>query len=145
MQKYRVDTAEGTVVLIDTPRRYCNVKRTMAAVSYANLLVIVVKFPQMADELLKDMIITGWAFGVRHFAVCVNVSSEYNEEGLVAKFFTDVKSSMEQLGKKMLGKCENIMVIPLDVLRGDNVVEMGDRWKWYEGPTLHTLISQIKR
>jgi len=77
--------------------------------------------------------------GIRHIALAVNKMDlvEFSEERLreIAREYDEVA---QQLG------FDDVTVIPLSALRGDNVVERSTAMPWYQGPTLMEYLEAVE-
>jgi len=77
--------------------------------------------------------------GIRHVAVAVNKMDlvDFSEER-----FDEIAAEYGDFGQQL--GLEDVTVIPLSALRGDNVVEASDAMPWYTGPTLMSYLETVE-
>ena len=77
--------------------------------------------------------------GIRHVAVAVNKMDlvDFSQER-----FDEIAAEYGEFGRQL--GLEQISVIPLSALRGDNVVDPSDAMPWYDGPTLMGYLETVE-
>src|SRR3989344_405900 len=119
--------------IIDAPGHRDFIKNMITGASQADIgfLVVAASDGVMAQTIEHAALCK--TFGVNQLGVLVNKMDavDYNQ----AKFDA-VKKDVLELLKSRGYKVEEIPVIPLAALKGDNVVKRSDNMKWYTGPTL---------
>jgi len=77
--------------------------------------------------------------GIRHVAVALNKMDlvDFSEER-----FREIERSYREFAAQL--GLEEVTVIPLSALRGDNVVEASDAMPWYGGPTLMGYLEAVE-
>jgi sulfate adenylyltransferase subunit 1 (EFTu-like GTPase family) len=78
--------------------------------------------------------------GIRHVIVAVNKMDlvDYGREALAS-----VRNAFEEFARRLDGDEPCFYFVPISALKGDMVVERGDRMAWYEGPTILELLESI--
>ena len=119
--------------IIDAPGHRDFIKNMITGASQADIgfLVVAASDGVMAQTIEHAALCK--TFGVNQLGVLVNKMDavDYNQ----AKFDA-VKKDVLELLKSRGYKVEEIPVIPVAALKGDNVVKRSDNMKWYTGPTL---------
>ncbi len=77
--------------------------------------------------------------GIRHVAVAVNKMDlvDFSEER-----FREITAEYREFGAQL--GLEDITLIPMSALRGDNVVERSESMPWYTGPTLMEYLETVE-
>ena len=77
--------------------------------------------------------------GIRHVAVAINKMDlvDYSEER-----FRELEQEYAALAAEI--RVEDTVCIPLSGLKGDNVIERGERLQWYDGPTLLEYLETVE-
>jgi bifunctional enzyme CysN/CysC len=77
--------------------------------------------------------------GIRHVAVAVNKMdlADFSEER-----FQEIEREYREFGAQL--GLEEITLIPMSALRGDNVVDASDAMPWYAGPTLMQYLETVE-
>ena len=75
-----------------------------------------------------------WLLGIRHVAVAVN---KMDLVDFSLERFGEIEREYGEFARRL--GLEDVTLIPLSALRGDNVVEPSQEMPWYEGPTLMQL------
>jgi bifunctional enzyme CysN/CysC len=80
-----------------------------------------------------------WLLGIRHVAVAVN---KLDLVGFSAQRFGEIEREYGEFARRL--GLEDVTLIPLSALRGDNVVERSEEMPWYEGPTLMQYLENVE-
>ena len=77
--------------------------------------------------------------GIRHVAVALNKMDlvDFSEER-----FREIERSYREFAAQL--GLEDVTVIPLSALRGDNVVDASEAMPWYDGPTLMGYLETVE-
>jgi len=80
-----------------------------------------------------------WLLGIRHVAVAVNKMDlvDFSEER-----FHEIEREYGEFAAQL--GLEDVTLIPLSALRGDNVVEPSEDLPWYGGPTLMGYLENVE-
>ena len=119
--------------IIDAPGHRDFIKNMITGASQADIGFLVVAASDGVMAQTIEHVALCKTFGVNQSGVLVNKMDavDYNQ----AKFDA-VKKDVLELLKSRGYKVEEIPVIPVAALKGDNVVKRSDNMKWYTGPTL---------
>jgi len=119
--------------IIDAPGHRDFIKNMITGASQADIGFLVVAASDGVMAQTIEHVALCKTFGVNQLGVLVNKMDavDYNQ----AKFDA-VKKDVLELLKSRGYKVEEIPVIPVAALKGDNVVKRSDNMKWYTGPTL---------
>jgi sulfate adenylyltransferase subunit 1 len=128
-------TPNRKFILADTPGHIQYTRNMVTGASTVNLAIILVDARHGVIEQTRRHSFIASLLQIKHLIVAVNKMDlvDYQEEA-----YKKVKEQYEEFASKL--NVPDIRYIPLSALKGDNVVEKGDKMPWYEGGTLlHTL------
>ncbi len=128
-------TPNRKFILADTPGHIQYTRNMVTGASTVNLAIILVDARHGVIEQTRRHSFIASLLQIKHLIVAVNKMDlvDYQEEA-----YQKVKEQYEEFASKL--NVPDIRYIPLSALKGDNVVEKGDKMPWYEGGTLlHTL------
>jgi len=127
--------------IIDAPGHRDFIKNMITGASQADIgfLVVAASDGVMAQTIEHAALCK--TFGVNQLGVLINKMDavDYNK----AKFEA-VKKDVLELLKSRGYKVEEIQVIPVASLKGDNIVKRSENMKWYTGPTLNEQLDIFK-
>ena len=127
--------------IIDAPGHRDFIKNMITGASQADIgfLVVAASDGVMAQTIEHAALCK--TFGVNQLGVLINKMDavDYNQ----AKFEA-VKKDVLELLKSRGYKVEEIQVIPVASLKGDNIVKRSENMKWYTGPTLNEQLDIFK-
>ena len=127
--------------LMDAPGHKRFTKNMMKAVSQTDVVLLVIPADKDAFELsmqhlptcqIMQQLLICYAFGIKQIIVCINKMAEksvnYNEDR-----FNRVKSKLIQLLYSLNYDTDKIHFIPMDALKGINILQKSDSMQWYKG------------
>jgi len=128
-------TGRRTFVLADTPGHVQYTRNMVTGASTADIAIVLVDARQGVMEQTRRHLFIAALLGIRHIVVALNKmdlvdwsQARYHE---LSKELGDLAASLGE---------EDLRVIPISALHGDNVTEKSDKSPWYDGPSLlHTL------
>lgn len=127
--------------IIDAPGHRDFIKNMITGASQADIgfLVVAASDGVMAQTIEHAALCK--TFGVNQLGVLINKMDavDYNQ----AKFEA-VKKDVLELLKSRGYKVEEIPVIPVASLKGENIVKRSENMKWYTGPTLNEQLDIFK-
>jgi elongation factor 1-alpha len=88
-----------------------------------------------------EHVLLAYTFGLKELIVVVNKMDSSHVRYASARF-EELKNDILSAVKKA-GFSQNVSVIPVSGLMGDNVSERGDNLTWYKGPTLAQLLADL--
>ena len=124
-------TPERKFIIADTPGHEQYTRNMVTGASTADLTIVLVDAKKgVLPQSRRHAAIAG-LLGIRHVVFAINKMDlvDYDEGR-----FDDLKRELEAIAARL--GLRDVRCIPLSALRGDMVVERGDRLGWYRGPTL---------
>ncbi|MBU1723049.1 MAG: sulfate adenylyltransferase subunit CysN [Gammaproteobacteria bacterium] len=129
-------TGTRKFIIADAPGHEQYTRNMVTAASTANLAIILVDARKGVLTQTRRHSHLAHLVGIPHLLVAVNKMDlvDYSQQR-----FEEIKRAYldfaEQLGIR------DVRFIPLSALKGDMVVERGDRLGWYQGPTLMNILE----
>ncbi|HAM45600.1 MAG TPA: sulfate adenylyltransferase [Propionibacteriaceae bacterium] len=118
-------------IIADTPGHPQYTRNMVTGASTAEAALILVDARKGVVEQSRRHSLLASMLGVRHLVVCINKMDlvAYSQEtyDAIVQDFTDFASRLQGV---------EIEFIPISALVGDNVVDRGEKMRWYNGPTL---------
>ena len=138
-KKFVTDKFEYTI--IDAPGHKDFIKNMITGTSQADVAILVVAATDGVMEQTKEHLFLCKTLGVKQLAIAINKMDavKYDE----AKFNT-VKTQIQDLMKKVGYKIDEVPVMAIASLQGDNVVNKSENMAWYKGPTLREQMDLFK-
>ena len=131
-------TARRRFVLADTPGHVQYNRNSISGMSAADVAVVLVDARLSVQDQTRRHLATAALLRVPHVVVAVNkmdaVGYDADRFAVVAQ---DVLACTWQLG------VDDVTVIPVSALTGDNVVRRGSTTDWYTGPALLEHLEQV--
>ncbi|HEY2073675.1 MAG TPA: sulfate adenylyltransferase subunit CysN, partial [Gaiellaceae bacterium] len=126
-------------IVADTPGHEQYTRNMVTGASTADCAVILVDARKGVLTQTRRHSYLVSLIGIRHVAVAVNKMDlvDFSEERF-AEIERDYREFAAQLG------LEEITLIPMSALRGDNVVDASDAMPWYGGPTLMEYLEAVE-
>jgi bifunctional enzyme CysN/CysC len=124
-------TPRRSFILADTPGHERYTRNMFTGASTADLAIVLVDARRGVLRQTRRHAQISALLGIRHVVACVNKMDlvDWSEERF-AEVARDVRALSERLG------VDDVAVIPMSALHGDNVVERSARTPWYDGPPL---------
>ena len=134
------------IKLINVPGVLTWINNTIAGASQADAAVVVVDAADAATrgiaslKGLREHLILARAFDIRSLIAAINKMDliEFDSQR-----FQQVCEALKQLLTELGFEAEQVPIIPVSALYGDNVVQRSDRCPWYDGPTLAEALSSL--
>jgi bifunctional enzyme CysN/CysC len=124
-------TDRRSFILADTPGHERYTRNMFTGASTAELAIILLDAREgVLVQTRRHMRISA-LLRIRHFVACVNKMDLVDWD---QTRFADVRLQVTELGTRL--GIEDLLVIPISALQGDNVVRRSDAAPFYEGPTL---------
>ena len=138
-KKFVTDKFEYTI--IDAPGHKDFIKNMITGTSQADVAILVVAASDGVMEQTKEHLFLCRTLGVKQLAVAVNKMDaiKYDE-----KRFNEVKTEVQNLLKKVGYKLEQVPILAIASLVGDNIVKKSTNMSWYKGPTLREQLDLFK-
>ena len=131
-------TPKRKFIIADTPGHIQYTRNMVTGASTANLALILIDARKGILEQTKRHSFIASLLQIKHIIVCVNKMDlvDYAEST-----FEEIKKNYREFASKL--DVEDIRFIPISALKGDNVVDKGDKMDWYEGRTLLSSLEEI--
>ena len=131
-------TPERKFIIADTPGHEQYTRNMVTGASTADLTIVLVDAKKGVLPQSRRHALIASLLGIRHVVVAINKMDlvDYSEarfDALAAEF----EAIAAQLG------LAQVHIIPVSALRGDMVVERGERLAWYTGPTLLQCLETV--
>lgn len=129
-------TPKRSFILADCPGHVQYTRNAVTGASTADALIVLVDVVNGIVEQTRRHLAVAALLGVPHLIVAVNKIDLVDDAEL--RFLTlsdELRSLAAQLG------IDDLQVIPVSALRGDNVVDRSEHTGWYDGPSLLELLT----
>jgi sulfate adenylyltransferase subunit 1 len=132
-------TERRKFIIADAPGHEQYTRNMVTAASTADLALILVDARTGMITQSRRHSFIAHLLGIRHFIIAVNkmdlVDHSREQYDKVVQQFTDFFKMLDPV---------DVRYIPISALHGDMVVERGDKFPWYEGPTVMELLETIE-
>jgi len=126
-------------IVADTPGHEQYTRNMVTGASTADCAVILVDARKGVLTQTRRHSYLVSLLGIHHVAVAVNKMDlvDFSRER-----FREIEGDYREFGAQL--GLEEITVIPMSALRGDNVVERSEEMPWYRGPTLMEYLEAVE-
>ena len=133
-------TPKRKFIIADTPGHEQYTRNMATGASTANLAIILIDARYGVQTQTKRHSFINKLLGINHIVVAVNKMDlmDFRED-----VFEKIKEDYLKFAKE-LGLTNNITLIPLSALNGDNVVERSSKSPWYNGETLMQHLETVQ-
>ena len=133
-------TPKRKFIIADTPGHEQYTRNMATGASTANLAIILIDARYGVQTQTKRHSFINKLLGINHIVVAVNKMDlmDFRED-----VFEKIKEDYLKFAKE-LGLTNNITLIPLSALNGDNVVERSSKSPWYKGKTLIEHLEDVE-
>ncbi|MDX4025101.1 sulfate adenylyltransferase subunit CysN [Aliarcobacter skirrowii] len=133
-------TDKRKFIIADTPGHEQYTRNMATGASTANLAIILIDARYGVQTQTKRHSFINKLLGINHIVIAVNKMDlmDFRED-----VFNKIKEDYLKFAKE-LGLTNNITLIPLSALNGDNVVERSDKSPWYNGVTLMEHLENVE-
>ncbi|KAA2261939.1 sulfate adenylyltransferase [Solihabitans fulvus] len=131
-------TGRRKFVIADAPGHTQYTRNMVCGASTADLAIVLVDVRNGLTEQSRRHAFLLSLLGVPHLVLAVNKMdlADYREEE-----FNKIRDSFAEFTTKL--RVQDLAVIPMSALSGDNVVERSNHMPWYEGPTLLSHLESV--
>ena len=133
-------TDKRKYIIADTPGHEQYTRNMATGASTADLAIILIDARYGIQTQTKRHSFIAKLLGIKHIVVAINKMDLVN---FSQEVFEKISQDYIKFSKE-LGLTEDITLIPLSALNGDNVVNRSDKSPWYKGKTLMNLLDTIK-
>lgn len=142
-------TDQRSFILADCPGHVQYTKNTVTGASTADAVVVLIDARKGVLEQTRRHLSVLQLLRVAHVIVAVNKIDLVDfSESVFREIQADVQQVARELGigSAELGSADHIddlLVIPVSALEGDNVVDRSERTPWYDGPALLEVLETL--
>ncbi|HYH78017.1 MAG TPA: GTP-binding protein, partial [Arthrobacter sp.] len=142
-------TDQRSFILADCPGHVQYTKNTVTGASTADAVVVLIDARKGVLEQTRRHLSVLQLLRVAHVIVAVNKIDLVDfSESVFREIQADVQQVARELGigSAELGTADHIddlLVIPVSALEGDNVVDRSERTPWYDGPALLEVLETL--
>ncbi|MEL1219677.1 sulfate adenylyltransferase subunit CysN [Aeromonas hydrophila] len=132
-------TAKRKFIISDTPGHEQYTRNMATGASTCDLAIILIDARKgVLDQTRRHSFIAS-LLGIKQFVVAVNKMDlvEFSQE-----VFDRISADYREFAKKL--SVDNIQIVPVSALDGDNVVNPSDKLAWYQGETLLSLLENAE-
>ncbi len=131
-------TPKRKFIIADTPGHIQYTRNMVTGASTANLAIILVDARKGIQEQTNRHAFIASLLGIPHVVFCINKMDLVDYDRAV---FERIQKELEDFSSKL--DVKDVNFVPISALKGDMVVERGDRMPWYQGPTLMYLLENV--
>jgi bifunctional enzyme CysN/CysC len=126
-------------IVADTPGHEQYTRNMVTGASTADCALILVDARKGVLTQTRRHSYLVWLLGIRHVAVAINKMDlvDFSQERF-GEIEREYGAFAEQLG------LEEVTLIPMSALRGDNIVDASTSMPWYDGPTLMQYLEAVE-
>jgi sulfate adenylyltransferase subunit 1 len=132
-------TGTRKYILADAPGHEQYTRNMVTGASTADLAIVLIDARKGVLPQTRRHLTLAQVMGLRHVVVAIN---KMDLVGYDEAVFQRIRADMEPLARKL--GTPDIQYIPLSALKGDMVVDRGERLDWYEGPTLMAFLEGVE-
>jgi bifunctional enzyme CysN/CysC len=137
---YRFFTTDRRKFIVaDTPGHEQYTRNMVTGASTADLAIILIDARKGVLVQTRRHSFLVQLLGIRHVVVAVNKMDlvDYSQE-VFERIEADYRTFAQRIG------LEDVLVMPISGVQGDNVIERSARTPWYAGPTLMTHLETVE-
>ncbi|WP_373031721.1 sulfate adenylyltransferase subunit CysN [Sulfurovum sp.] len=133
-------TDKRKFIIADTPGHEQYTRNMATGASTADLAIILIDARYGVQTQTRRHSFIAKLLGIKHVVVAVNKMDlvDFNEE-----IYNEICKNYLEFSKE-IGLTEDITLIPLSALNGDNVVNVSPKSPWYKGETLMHILETIE-
>jgi bifunctional enzyme CysN/CysC len=125
-------------IIADSPGHVQYTRNMVTGASTAQLALILVDARKGVVEQTRRHSALTALLGIRHLVLCVN---KMDLAGWSESRFREIEAEFRRL-TTVLG-VEQVTVIPVAAVTGDNIVDRGENLPWYDGPTVLEFLESV--
>ncbi len=131
-------TGTRKYILADAPGHEQYTRNMVTGASTADVAIVLIDARKGVLSQTRRHMTLAKVMGLRHVVVTIN---KMDLVGYDETVFQRIKAEVEPLALKL--GIPDIQYIPLSALKGDMVVDRGERLDWYAGPTLMAYLEGV--
>lgn len=131
-------TDARSFILADCPGHEQYTRNTVTGMSTADAVVVLVDARNGVVKQTKRHATVASLLGVRHVIVAVNKIDllDYSEEA-----FRAIEADVRELAERL--SLDDVRVVPVSALVGDNIVDRSEHTPWYGGPSVLEILEDL--
>ncbi len=137
----RFDTNKYYYTIVDCPGHRDFVKNMITGTSQADAAVLVVDAKDGIMAQTKEHVFLARTLGVTQLVIAINKMDRVNYD---QKRYEELKKELLALLKVVGYKEENVVLLPVSAIEGENVTKRGDKLKWFDGSTILEALDLMK-
>ena len=132
-------TPKRKFIIADTPGHTQYTRNMVTGASTADLAIILIDASKGLLTQSRRHAFISSLLGIPHLVVAINKMDlvEYDEN-----IFDEIKQDFKDFAQKL--NINELSFIPISALKGDNVVDKGDKMPWYKGATLLYHLENVE-
>ncbi|MGM0517589.1 MAG: sulfate adenylyltransferase subunit CysN [Pseudomonadota bacterium] len=132
-------TDKRKFIVADTPGHEQYTRNMVTGASTADAAILMVDARQGVLTQTRRHSFLMHLIGIRHVVVAINKMDlvDYSQE-VFDRIVADYRAFADEIG------IEEVTFIPMSALKGDSIIEHGDRMPWYHGTTLMGFLETVE-
>ena len=132
-------TDKRKFIVADTPGHEQYTRNMVTGASTADAAILMVDARQGVLTQTRRHSFLMHLIGIRHVVVAINKMDlvDYSQE-VFDRIVADYRAFADEIG------LEEVTFIPMSALKGDNIIDHGDRMPWYHGTTLMGFLETVE-
>ena len=131
-------TPKRKFIIADAPGHIQYTRNMVTGASNANLAIILVDARNGVAEQTKRHTIIAALLGIKHVVLAIN---KMDLVGYSEDVYNNIVIDYEQVAKTL--GLKNIKYIPISALHGDNIVDLSDKYPWFNGDSLLHYLETV--
>jgi bifunctional enzyme CysN/CysC len=132
-------TAKRKFIIADTPGHEQYTRNMATGASNCELAIILIDARHGVMTQTRRHTFIASLLGIRHIIVAINKMDLMNFDQAV---YENIRDSYLEFAKDL--ETGELTFIPISALNGDNVVNASTQTAWYDGPTLMSMLENVK-
>jgi len=134
-------TDKRKFIIADTPGHEQYTRNMATGASTANLAIILIDARHGVQTQTKRHSFINKLLGIKHIVIAVNKMDlmDFRED-----VFEKIKNDYLSFAKELELTKDNITLIPISALNGDNIVNRSEKSPWYKGETLMEHLKNVQ-
>ncbi len=132
-------TPNRKFIIADTPGHVQYTRNMFTGASNSDLAIILIDSRKGVLQQSKRHLYISWLLGIKYIIVAINKMDlvDYDQKtfDFISRDFMSITSNLF---------IEKIDFVPISALKGDMVVQRGNKMPWYDGPTLIEILESAK-
>lgn len=138
----KFDTDKYYFTIIDAPGHRDFVKNMITGTSQADAAILVVAASEGVMAQTKEHMFLARTLGVKQMVIAINKMDAIKPEFDNGRF-EEVKKEVDKLAKSVGYKDDQLQIIPVSALTGDNTAKEKGKLSWWNGPTILQAIDNF--